>query len=214
MTSLKTQAFFSPDPLAELLHRCALTDLTDVPRVGFRGGDTAAYLQARGYRLPPQPNQALRQDDGGWVARLSASEYLLLGSLSDPCARVAAEEADWTQDAQRNYLLPRQDSHAWLQLSGEHCSAVMAKLCGVDLRAEAFPVGAVAQTSAARINVIVVNTASAQLPALQILFDRASLAYFREAMLDSMTEFEGGPIALEALPGNTREGPEQSGAGL
>jgi len=186
MTNLNTQAFLSNGP-----QTCALTDLTDLPRVGFRGSDSAGYLQAHGYHLPSLPNQALRQDDGGWVVRLSASEYLLLGSLSDQGARVAAQEAEWVQGAQRNYLLPRQDSHAWLQLSGQHCSAVMAKLCGVDLRAQAFPVGAVAQTSAARINVMVVNVASEGVPRLQILFDRPSLAYFREAMLDAMAEFDG-----------------------
>jgi len=196
MTSLQAEAFIPRSPRAELLHTCALTDLTDVARVGFRGGDSAAYLQQRGYRLPLQPNQAARQDDGGWVARLSQTEYLLLGSLADEGARVAAAEAEWVQDAQRNYLLPRQDSHAWLQLSGVHGSAVMAKLCGVDLRAEAFPVGAVAQTSAARINVIVVNVGSDERPALQLLFDRASLAYLREAMLDAMDEFDGGLIGL------------------
>lgn len=198
MTSLKTEQCFSPQPHAEQLLACALTDLTDLARVGFRGADTAAYLHARGYRLPPQPNQALRQDDGSWVARLSATEYLLLGSFADQGARIAAEEADWVQDAQRNYLLPRQDSHAWLQLSGQHCSAVMAKLCGVDLRAQAFPVGAVAQTSAARINVIVMNVGREAVPALQLLFDRASWAYFCEAMRDAMAEFEGVEIALDA----------------
>ncbi|MGE8316764.1 MAG: sarcosine oxidase subunit gamma [Pseudomonas putida] len=201
MTSLQAEAFIPRSPRAELLHTCALTDLTDVARVGFRGGDSAAYLQQRGYRLPQQPNQAVRQDDGGWVARLSQTEYLLLGSLADEGARVAAAEAEWVQDAQRNYLLPRQDSHAWLQLSGVHGSAVMAKLCGVDLRAEAFPVGAVAQTSAARINVIVVNVGSDERPALQLLFDRASLAYLREAMLDAMDEFDGGLIGLGELLG-------------
>lgn len=196
MTSLQAKAFISPGPWAELLHTCALTDLTDLARVGFRGGDSAACLQARGYRLPSLPNQAVRQEDGGWIARLSQTEYLLLGSLADEGARVAAAEAEWVQDAQRNYLLPRQDSHAWLQLSGVHGSAVMAKLCGVDLRAGAFPVGAVAQTSAARINVIVVNVGSDERPALQLLFDRASLAYLREAMLDAMDEFDGGLIGL------------------
>lgn len=196
MTRLQAEAFIPRNPRAELLHTCALTDLTDVARAGFRGGDSAAYLQQRGYRLPQQPNQAARQDDGSWVARLSQTEYLLLGSLADEGARVAAAEAEWVQDAQRNYLLQRQDSHAWLQLSGAHASAVMAKLCGVDLRAGAFPVGAVAQTSAARINVIVVNVGSDERPALQLLFDRASLAYLREAMLDAMDEFDGGLIGL------------------
>ena len=199
MTSLQAEAFVSRSPQAELLHTCALTDLTDLARVGFRGSDSAVFLQKRGYRLPSLPNQAVRQENGGWVARLSQTEYLLLASLADDGARVADEEADWVQGTQRNYLLPRQDSHAWLQLSGVHCSAVMAKLCGVDLRAEAFPVGAVAQTSAARINVIVLNVGGDQRPALQLLFDRASLAYFLEAMLDAMDEFDGGWVGVDEL---------------
>lgn len=198
MTSLKTKAFISTQPQAEQFQHCELTDLTDLARVGFRGADSAAYLQARGYRLPPQPNHALRQDDGSWVARLSATEYLLLGSFADQGARIAAEEADWVQDAQRNYLLPRQDSHAWLQLSGQHCSAVMAKLCGVDLRAQAFTVGAVAQTSAARINVIVVNVGREETSAFMVLLDRPSLAYFTDALLDAMGEFGGNPKPLHS----------------
>ncbi|WP_336334714.1 sarcosine oxidase [Pseudomonas putida] len=199
MTHLQAEAFVPRNPRAELLQHCALTDLSELARVGFRGGDSAAYLLQRGYRLPSLPNQAVRQEDGGWVARLSQTEYLLLGSLADDGGRVAGTEAEWVQDAQRNYLLPRQDSHAWLQLSGEYCSAVMAKLCGVDLRAQAFPVGAVAQTSAARINVIVMNVGRDELPALQLLFDRASLAYFQEAVLDAMDEFDGGWVGADEL---------------
>lgn len=194
MTRLQAEAFIPRNPRAELLHTCALTDLTALARVGFRGADSAAYLQQRGYRLPTQPNQAVRQHDGSWVARLSQAEYLLLGSLADDGARVAGVEAEWVQDAQRNYLLPRQDSHAWLQLSGVHGSAVMAKLCGVDLHTGAFPVGAVAQTSVARINMIVLNVGSDERPALQLLFDRASLAYVCEAVLDAMGEFGGGMV--------------------
>ncbi|MEZ1839993.1 sarcosine oxidase [Pseudomonas putida] len=194
MTRLQAEAFIPRNPRAELLHTCALTDLTALARVGFRGADSAAYLQQRGYRLPTQPNQAVRQHDGSWVARLSQAEYLLLGSLADDGAQVADVEAEWVQDAQRNYLLPRQDSHAWLQLSGVHGSAVMAKLCGVDLRAGAFPVGTVAQTSVARINMIVLNVGSDERPALQLLFDRASLAYVCEAVLDAMGEFGGGMV--------------------
>ncbi|EPJ2809286.1 sarcosine oxidase subunit gamma [Pseudomonas putida] len=194
MTHLQAEAFIPRNPRAELLHTCALTDLTALARVGFRGADSAAYLQQRGYRLPTQPNQAVRQHDGSWVARLSQAEYLLLGSLADDGARVAGVEAEWVQGAQRNYLLPRQDSHAWLQLSGVHGSAVMAKLCGVDLRTGAFPVGAVAQTSVARINMIVLNVGSDERPALQLLFDRASLGYVCEAVLDAMGEFGGGMV--------------------
>lgn len=190
MSSLNTEHPIAPaqvnvSPMAP----CTLLDLTDLPRVGFRGTYSAEYLQARGFSLPEAPNRAVTQTDGSHVTRLSQTEYLILGSLLDRGERIADEEARWEMDHTANYLLPRQDSHAWLQLSGVCISEVMAKLCGVDLRAQAFAPGAVAQTSAARINVIVVNVGGDSQPAFQILFDRASLEYFKGAVLDAMAEF-------------------------
>ena len=181
------------------LQRSALIDLTNLARVGFRGAQAAEYLSAKGYQLPAAPNQALTQADGCHVARLSQNEYLLLGGLRDAGARIAREEADWQFSEQANYLLPRQDSHAWLLLTGACGPEVLAKLCGVDLRPTAFPVGAVAQTSAARINVIIINLAEGELPCLQILCDRASLSYFWDALLDAMAEFGGQPAGIDAL---------------
>jgi len=193
MTSLREQSI-TGEPKLALLSACALNDLTDLPRVGFRGAHSAEYLLSRRFVLPDGPNCAVTQDDDSTVARLSQTEYLLLGSLLDQGQRVADEEARWELDHKANYLLPRQDSHAWFQLSGEHLSDVMAKLCGVDLSALAFGPGAVAQTSAARINVIVINASTLQQPRLFILCDRASMAYFHEALLDAMQEFLGLPL--------------------
>lgn len=200
MSNLNTEKHIAPLslPFGALQH-CALLDLTDVPRVGFRGADSARYLLARGFILPDAPNRAVTQADGSHVARLSQTEYLILGSLNDRGERIADEEASWEMDHSANYLLPREDSHAWLQLSGVHVAGVMAKLCGVDLRAQAFGAGAVAQTSAARINVIVINLGPEALPCFQILCDRASLAYFKSAVLDAMGEFDGQTLAIEAL---------------
>ncbi|MFG3499703.1 sarcosine oxidase subunit gamma [Pseudomonas sp. NPDC047963] len=181
------------------LERCGLIDLSNLARAGFRGSDAAAYLRARGYQLPERPNQALAQPDGGLVARLSKTEYLLLGSLDDVGLRVAQEEAAWQLSDQANYLLPRQDSHAWLLLTGAHVSEVMAKLCGVDLRPQAFAPGSVAQTSAARISVIVIHAPIAELPALHIFCDRASACYFWDALLDAMAEFGGQPVGIDSL---------------
>ncbi|SEQ57196.1 sarcosine oxidase subunit gamma [Pseudomonas cuatrocienegasensis] len=186
------------DERARAAH-CGLLDLSNLARVGFRGAASAAYLEARGYQLPAVPNQALSQADGSQVLRMSQAEYLLLGSLQDTGARVRQEELAWQFDDTPNYLLPRQDSHAWLLLSGTCQAEVMAKLCGVDLRAEAFPVGSVAQTSAARINVIIANLPLGELPCLHILCDRASADYFWGALLDAMQEFGGQPVGLDAL---------------
>lgn len=192
-------ASYGSDDAAQA-RRCGLVDLSNLPRVGLRGPDAAAYLESRGFCLPPAPNQVLTQADGSHVARLSQTEYLLLGSLGDAGERVAAEERAWTFTTAAHYLLPRQDSHAWLLLTGAHIAEVMAKLCGVDLRAEVFPRGAVAQTSAARINVIIVNAGPAELPCFQILCDRASALYFWDVMLDAMQEFDGRPVGVDALP--------------
>lgn len=181
------------------LQGCALIDLCNLPRVGLRGRDSAEYLQARGFRLPDAPNQALTQADGGQVVRLSQTEYLLLGSLADGGERVRQEELTWRQDERANYLLPRQDSHAWLLLAGPSSVTAMAKLCGVDLRPEVFAPGSVAQTSAARVNVIIANLPLASAPALHILCDRAAVEYLWEALLDAMTEFDGRPVGIQAL---------------
>lgn len=189
MTSLKEQPRVGRQTLAPL-PGCSLTDLTDLSRVGFRGAHSAEYLRSRGFALPDAPNRAVAQADGSLVARLSQSEYLLLGSPEDQGQRMADEEARWELNHQANYLLPRQDSHAWFQLTGDNPSEVMAKLCGVDLSLQAFGPGAVAQTSAARINVIVINAGSARQTNLHILCDRASQAYFQEALLDAMEEFK------------------------
>ncbi|MEG5264023.1 sarcosine oxidase [Pseudomonas sp. JDS28PS106] len=181
------------------LQRCALIDLTEIPRVGFRGPQTAEYLKARGFSLPDAPNRALVQPDGSQVARLSQTEYLILGGMLDRGMRVADEEARWEQDHMANYLLPREDSHAWIQLSGVYTADVMAKLCGVDLRSDAFPKGAVAQTSAARINVIVVNTSTEANPCFQLLCDRASAEYFKGALVDAMAEFDGRELDVSSI---------------
>lgn len=183
MTSLKADEFVTQP--------CHLTDQTDLPRVGFRGTQSAEYLSARGFTLPDTPNQATAQADGSWVARLSHTEYLLLGSPQDQGQRIADEEARWELDHRANYLLPRQDSHACVLLSGVPIAQVMAKVCGVDLSFPAFKPGAVAQTSVARVNAIVIHSGSAAAPAFHILWDRASKEYFEGALRDALEEFGG-----------------------
>ncbi|MHC8350995.1 sarcosine oxidase subunit gamma [Pseudomonas sp. RT4P38] len=194
MSSLNAENHIGLSPL----QRCAVVDLTEVPRVGFRGTDSAAYLLAREFILPNSPNRAVTQADGSHVVRLSQTEFLLLGSLLDRGERIAGEEARWEMDHSANYLLPREDSHGWLLLSGVHIAEVMAKLCSVDLRPQAFAPGAVAQTPAARINVIVINLGSVATPVFHILFDRASLDYFKGALMDAMGEFDGAELDIEA----------------
>lgn len=185
------------------LPNCGLIDLSAFPRFGLRGPEAAAALQNRGYRLPEAPNRCQAQEDGARIARLSATEYLLLGGLQDKGQRVAATADDWPADVAGCYPLPRQDSHAWLLLTGEQGGAVMAKLCGVDLSATAFPEGQVAQTSVARVDAIVIRDSLDATPCLHLLVDSASACYLWPALLDAMQEFDGGPLGFSALPSSS-----------
>ncbi|MFF7705872.1 sarcosine oxidase subunit gamma [Pseudomonas sp. NPDC007930] len=171
-------------------------DLTARPRVGFRGAQSALYLEGHGFELPGAPNRARRQADGGWALQLSNTEYFLLGAGADDGQRLADLEASWELDHQANYLLPRHDSHAWLQLQGPRIAEVLAKLCGVDLRPQAFAPGQVAQTQVARVTALVANTGSDAAPCFELLFDRCSHEYFLGALLDALGEF-GGILAPE-----------------
>ncbi|WIX33948.1 hypothetical protein QO259_04580 [Salinicola sp. JS01] len=184
---------------AHRLAHCGLIDLSALPRFGLRGPQAAAALTERGYRLPEAPNRCLVQGDGTRLARLSATEYLLLGSLADAGRHVSETAQVWTTPAPGCYPLPRQDSHAWLALTGADGAAVMAKLCGVDLDAEVFRQGHIAQTSVARTDAIVIRDALGDTPCLHLLVDSASAAYLWPALLDAMQEFDGGPLGLDAL---------------
>lgn len=184
--------------LSQIQH-CAIADLTHLPRLGFRGVDSASFLNQAGFSLPEKPNTFVVQADGSTVARLSATEYLLLAGWSDFGESIIALEQRWHLSAEQNYLLPRQDSHAWLQLLGSCSAAVMAKLCAVDLSAEAFSPGQIAQTSVARINAIVINVSDAQSVKFNILCDRASALYLWHVLLDAIAEFDGQVVGIDAL---------------
>lgn len=177
--------------MARLTAEHIMLDLTDIPRVGFRGMDSATFLSGKGYELPGQPNRAIRQADGTLVLQLSNTEYFLLGSQIDEGARIAQEERNWTLNDTANYLLPRQDSHAWVALHGPRIAEVMAKICGVDLRPSVFPAGHIAQTQVARVTAVVANTGSEGKQRFELLFDRCSHEYFIEAVMDALSEFNG-----------------------
>lgn len=178
---------------------CGVVDLANLHRVGFRGLQTAEYLTRLGFNLPQVPNTALCQPDGEWIARLSMTEYFLLGALHDGGQRLAELEATWQFSQQANYCLPRQDSHTCLALFGACITEVMAKLCGVDLSVAAFAQGSVAQTSVARVNGIIVNTGTGDSPSFHLLFDRASAHYLWYVLIDAMQEFGGAPAGVKAL---------------
>jgi len=181
------------------IQSAGIVDLTLMSRVGYRGKGAEGFLDEQGIRLPDTPNQAVMQPTGELAVRLSPREFWLLGSLNDRGARVAEMPRLHKETPERCYPLFCEDSHSWFVLAGEHVAQVMAKLCAVDLREKAFPLGAVAQTSVARTNCIVVHHRIRELSCFSILSDATSGEYLLSVLQDAVTEFRGGLCGIEAL---------------
>jgi len=181
--------------------RLGLTDLSTLPRIGFKGRGAPDWVNNHGARLPGKPNRALTQTDGSCVVRLSEHEVLVLSGLSAPGVLVGELILDADSAAeQRAYLLPRADSHCWLALTGDDATQTLAKLCGVDMRPGKFSEGSVAQTSLARVNAIVIrNDLNEDLACFYIMCDVSMTEFLWESLLDAMQEFGGQPIGLAAL---------------
>ena len=198
---------YGDDPKAEARRArdLAICDLSALPRVGFKGREAQSWPTAQGLLISPDNNMSVIQDDGALVARLADSEVLILSDLacrSGLCARLA--EA-WSPDPDPGvYPVPRRDTNCWYMISGGHADALFAKLCAVDLRPHKFPVGAIAQTSLARLNGIVIRADLGDVLAYHLLTDSAAAGYMWMCLLDAMDEWGGGPVglaALRALPG-------------
>ena len=179
--------------------RSGLLDLSVLPRIGYRGNNVPMHLQAAGLPVPAKANQAQAAASGELVLRLSNREFWILGALRDQGATIDTLRLDDVAQKGDCFPLYCRDSHACFALTGAERCKIMAKLCGVDLREKAFGLGAIAQTSVARINAIVVHYTVNNIPTFYLLCDSAAAEYLWECLLDAMAEFHGEVIGLAAL---------------
>lgn len=186
---------------AESAKELALTDLSPMMRLGFKGKAVLSQMNSQGMTLEFRPNKAFRQKDGTLAAVLAMTEVLLLAPLEGARSEVLEKlAADWTIDrADGAYLMPRQDSHFWFAITGKRAPSMFAKICGVDLRLDSFTDLSIAQTSIARSNAIVIRDDRGDTPCYHLLGDSASAGYMWDCLLDAMAEWNARPIGLNAL---------------
>lgn len=198
--------FAGDEDEGRVARRMGLADLSPLPRVGFKGLGTVDWLAAQGLAIPREPNWTAPQGEGSLALRLAANEIFLLGDLKGRGQLVASLPAAWEAagvppERARGFPLPRQESHTWMLVTGEHAAAMFAKICGVDLRPRAFADGQIAQTSAAKMSVVVARADQGRTLAYHLLCDSASATYMWDCVLDAMQEFGGRPVGLTAIQG-------------
>ncbi len=191
----------------EAAKRLGLTDLSPLPRAGFKGAGTVEWLAGQGLEVPADSNRAARQPAGELAARLAPGEVLILGDLAGQGGLPGRLETAWSAaslppESPRGFPVPRRDSHAWFLVSGGQSAAMFAKLCAVDLRPAKFPDLSIAQTSVARLSAIVIRDDRGDTLAYHLLADSASATYLWDCLIDAMAEFGGRPVGLAALSKN------------
>ncbi|MGH6959324.1 MAG: hypothetical protein ACREE7_02455, partial [Dongiaceae bacterium] len=174
------------------------------PRTGFKGAGTVEWLTAQGLSIGPDSNRAYPQAGGELAARLAPTEIFLIDSLAGTGDLIRQLNAAWSWGSEKprrltGYPMPRSESHAWFMVTGESAPAMFAKICGVDLRPHRFAVGAIAQTSVAKMSAIVIRADLGGTPAFHLLADSASAEYLWTCVLDAMAEFDGAPVGWSAL---------------
>ncbi|MCI0428953.1 MAG: hypothetical protein L0210_00215 [Rhodospirillales bacterium] len=185
-------------------HNLGLADLSVLPRTGFKGTGTVEWLTAQGVAIGADSNKAYRQPGGALAARLAPTEISLIDSLGGTGELIARLDAAWSWGSDRprrlvGYPMPRAESHAWFMVCGQRAATLFAKLCSIDLRPHRFPEGAIAQTSVAKMNAIIIRADLGAVPAFHLLADSASAEYLWHCFLDAMEEFGGVPVGLAAL---------------
>ena len=196
--------FGDPDGEARAARRMGLADLSVLPHTGFKGAGVVGWLRGQGVEVSEEPNWAPAQKGGGLALRQASAEVMILGDLSGAGGwPERLKQAWWAEPvpppSPRGFPMPRDETHAWLAVTGAHAAAMFAKLCGVDLRAPAFPQGRVAQTSIARLNGVIVRDDRGPAPFFHLLADCAAAEYLWDCLLDAMAEFDGRPVGLTAL---------------
>ena len=184
--------------------RLGIADLSVLPRTGFKGAGTVDWLKAQGLEIGEPANVAYKQSGGELAVKLAMTEIFLIDSLKASGALIEKlnKAWAWAPSAPRpaqGYPMPRQDSHGWFLVTGEKAPAMFAKICGVDLRPQKFENLRVAQTSAAKMGVVIVRDDMGGVPAYHVLADIASGEYLWSCLIDAMDEFHGAPVGLAAV---------------
>ena len=184
----------------EIASRLGLCDITLLPHLGVKGGDALIWLRQQGLTIGDTDNRASQQGDGALAARLSPTEVMILSDpsgTSDLCAKLLNELP--AKPGLEVFSVPRGEGYFWYLVSGEHAESMFAKICGVDLRIKGFAPFQIAQTSMARMNVIVIRDELGGIPAYYLLGDIASASYFWACLTDAMAEFKGRPIGHRVI---------------
>jgi sarcosine oxidase subunit gamma len=179
-----------PDRSAKL----GVCDLSGLPRVGVKGPGAAAWLSARGVPVPEHANTWSPLKDGGVVARLARTEFLVEDGFHGlVAARLAPELIPGTSGV---YPVPRQDCA--LALTGTLVNELLVQTCNVDFASQVRDGHDVTLTLMVGVAVTVLRQAFAGKDCWRLWCDGTSGPYLWETLTGIALELGGGPVGLRS----------------
>ena len=147
-----------------------IEDRTSYPRWGIKGPGSADWLAAHGLMLPPINRHTLIH--GMTLLRLGRNDITV---LADPATAgsVADLRRDWEgSSGPKGYPSWREESWAWLALSGDAVETTLERLCAIDLRPGRFAADELAQSRFAQVDAVLFRSGAS----VQVFFDITATA--------------------------------------
>ncbi len=160
-----------------------------------RGQRAEGALTALGVAVPAGPNRWVALEDGGLVARLGRSEFLLEDSISGSSVRRV--RAALGEGAPGVYPVPRYDLA--LALMGPRLPQLWEQTCSFDLRDFDATAGLVVMTQMIGVTVTVLRADCGGRAALRIWCDGTFGVYFQTMLLEIARELGGGAVDVHDL---------------
>ena len=169
-----------------------IADLSFLTRFGVKGAGAAAWLESQNLEVPDRANTWSSLADGGIIARLGLTEFLIEDSLHTSFALRLAEACE-SAPAQV-YPVLRQD--AAIGLCGPAIQNLLRQTCSVDFQALALEDHPVILTLMVGVSVTIIPIAPDR---YRIWCDGTFGSYLWETLVTIAQELGGGVIGVDRL---------------
>ncbi|XGV95619.1 MAG: hypothetical protein ACAF41_23115 [Leptolyngbya sp. BL-A-14] len=170
-----------------------IADVSCLTRFGVKGPNAADWLLSQGITTPDRPNTWSPLADGGIIARLGATEFLLEDSLHSQTAPQLVEACQ--QPPAKVYPVLRQD--AAIILCGSEVNELLLQTCSVNFRALSLLERPVILTSMVGVAVTIIPGDRNGQPFYRLWCDGTFGVYLWQTLGAIVAEMGGGVVGLE-----------------
>ena len=171
--------------------RLGIADLSFLTRFGVKGKNAANWLIQQGISLPDRPNSWCQLPEGGIIARLGLTEFLIEDSMT---SIIAPQLAAACQHPSAVYPVLRQDLA--IALTGSAVTELLHQTCNINFQTLSTE-HPVILTTAIGVNVTIIPSQRNGQPFYRIWCDRTFGEYVWQTLLKIVQQLGGDAIGAE-----------------